>query len=177
MNREMDTFCEQLVKIKKTAGTVALTVLLYVLAFLLIFLCVTFALSNRFFMSVVIIAAFLIVWGLGKAVKMLYVEYEYIITNDEMDIDRITGKDKRSRLITFNLRQVEQVGVYNAAAAARLKNRSFSKRLFCCNVDDENRLYIITRQNKGGQALLVLAPNEKTAHALERVVPKSVVYR
>ena len=33
------------------------------------------------------------------------VEYEYIVTNDEMDIDKIIGKRKRKRMISVDLRR------------------------------------------------------------------------
>lgn len=173
----MDIFFEQLVKIKKTAGTVALAIALYLLALLLVFFMVLLALNKPFFMSFVILLSFFVIWGLSKAVKMLCVEYEYIITNDELDIDRIIGKEKRRRLITFNLRRVEQAGAYNAAAAARLKNQSFGERHLCCNPTDENQLYFITRHAKKGAVLVVIAPNERMAETLERVVPKTVIYR
>lgn len=173
----MDIFYEQLVKIKKNAANWALTIALYLLALLLIFGMVMFALTNTFFLSFVIILSFLVVWGLGKALKLLQVEYEYIITNDEMDIDKIQGKEKRRRLATFNLRQVEEAGVYNAAAEKRLQNKSFGTRLYCCNPTDANRLYLVTRHAKKGLMLVVISPNERMATTLERVIPATVVYR
>ena len=68
-------------------------------------------------------------------------------------------------------------GAYNAAAAARLKNQSFGERHLCCNPTDENQLYFITRHAKKGAVLVVIAPNERMAETLERVVPKTVIYR
>lgn len=173
----MDIFYEQLVKIKKTAASWALTIALYLLALLLIFGMILIALANTWFLSFVIILSFLVVWGLSKILKLLQVEYEYIITNDEMDVDKIQGKEKRRRLATFNLRQVVEAGVYNAAAEKRLENKSFGTKLYCCNPADENQLYLITRHAKKGLMLVVISPNERMATALERVIPATVVYK
>lgn len=39
-------------------------------------------------------------------------EYEYIVTNDDLDIDKIIGKRKRKRLITVDLKSVTEMGLY-----------------------------------------------------------------
>lgn len=173
---QQDLFFEQLVKIKPKPATVIVKILMYVVALMLVFFMVSFALKNPFFLSFVVVLTFLVVLGLSKALKLLNIEYEYIITNGEMDVDRIIGKEKRKRMITFDLRRVEEAGVYNSEAAKRLGTQSFADKLMACDSREVNRLYLVTRQKKG-LCLVVIAPNEKMAGALERVIPPSVLRR
>ena len=51
-------------------------------------------------------AAWLGVWLL----QGLYTEYEYIVTNEDLDIDKIKGKRSRKRLITVSLKSVTEIG-------------------------------------------------------------------
>lgn len=54
------------------------------------------------------------------------VEYEYIVTNGEMDIDKIIAKRRRKRLITVNARTFERFGPFKESdhAGETYSNRS-----------------------------------------------------
>jgi hypothetical protein len=43
---------------------------------------------------------------------MLNVEYEYIVTNGEMDVDMIQSKTNRKRLISFKCSEIERIEPY-----------------------------------------------------------------
>lgn len=64
-----------------------------------------------FFFGVVFASWFFILWMLGvgaiylgfKVYTSTYVEYEYIVTGNELDIDKIIAQRKRQRLITVKM--------------------------------------------------------------------------
>ena len=107
----MDTFGEQLVK-KATTGAdwakrIGIAVLGLVLATVLMWL--SFFTGFMILTMLAVGALFGLVWLLTG---MSY-EYEYILTNDDLDIDKISGKRKRKRLITLKMNTAEEFGIYD----------------------------------------------------------------
>ena len=99
----MDTYCEQLVRMKKGAkfyfGIFGLFFALLIISLLsLVFL--------RMLSAVIIVAAG---YGVYYLAGFLSVEYEYIITNGTIDIDIIYSKRSRKRIASFELSGVESI--------------------------------------------------------------------
>jgi hypothetical protein len=59
------------------------------------------------FLIPVFIVSLAIAVGCFFGKKKLYVEYEYVFTNGEIDIDKILEMKKRSRVLTFNVKDIE----------------------------------------------------------------------
>lgn len=109
----MDRFSEQLVERtsdKKTmflkglvvAGVIAVIALL---GFLMVIFQYTIALFC-------LVAAAGAIWLGMYIIQGLNVEYEYIVTNDDLDVDKISGKRKRKRLISIDLKSVDEFAPY-----------------------------------------------------------------
>jgi hypothetical protein len=45
-----------------------------------------------------------------------FIEYEYIVTNDDLDIDKIIGRRKRKRLITLSLAGAKSISEYTSGS-------------------------------------------------------------
>ena len=109
----MDRFSEQLIERaadKKTAflkGLVAAGAMLIIA--LLIMLCIFFQYSITLFC---LVAGAGVIWLAKFLWEGLNVEYEYIVTNDDLDIDKIVGKRKRKRLISVDLKSVDEFAPY-----------------------------------------------------------------
>ena len=109
----MDRFSEQLVERqgdKKTAFLKGLVVAgaIAVLA-LLGFILVLFQFTTALFCLVAAAGA---IWLAVYIMQGFNVEYEYIVTNDDLDIDKISGKRKRKRLISVDLKSVDDFAPY-----------------------------------------------------------------
>ena len=48
-----------------------------------------------------------------RLAKKLEIEYEYTFTNGELDIDKIIAQRKRKRLISFNVNQITEFGIWD----------------------------------------------------------------
>jgi hypothetical protein len=94
----VDNFYEQLITTYKTTPYKIVNASFYIFGFLA--LITISALPMAVLCAVLAAAAFF-----GK--KKLYVEYEYVFTNGEIDVDKIVEMKKRSRVITFNIKNVE----------------------------------------------------------------------
>ena len=161
----MDVFFEQLITIKKDIKTYLAYIGIAISAILL--MTVSLMLSR----GLAVIVIFLVFWGAYKLYSMFNIEYEYIITNSTMDIDKITARSSRKRIVSIKLNEVEEFGVYSQQKANALANRNFSCRFICCNSGDE-AYYLTYNHPKKGMILLILAMNERTKSEAMKTIPR-----
>ncbi len=161
-----DAYVEWLVK-RKTPGYV------FLVKGLLIFLCI-FA----FFLSAMIPFGFVILLlAIGAAYfifPMLSVEYEYLVVNDQMSIDKIMGQKRRKRVWEGSLEQVEILAPLDSyllkdAEKKDMKALDFSSR------QPGAKVYGMICQTGGVSTKLLLEPNEKILNHLWQRAPRKVV--
>lgn len=162
----MDSYCEQLVAKTRTAGDTAKIVMSIVISLLVAAICV-------FFVFVTGAAALLILALVSVGVGVWFaggigIEYEYIITNEEMDIDKIIGKRKRKRMITVDLRRAtdfEPVPCNKDDFDVVVQASSgLEKDAFCMFVDHSDY----------GKVKIVFNPNRKIRDAIAQTVSKQL---
>ena len=159
----MDVFFEQIIPIRKTGKTIALFLGIWGLAALLSAL--VFVLLGSF--------SLIFIFGIGYGAYILSsklnVEYEYIITNGILDIDKITNKSSRKRIISVDLGGVTRLEKFNANAIVNTKDT-----VFTCDKDDPNA-YLVTAEKSGQSAVsFVFSPNDKIKSAIVKFAPKFI---
>jgi len=163
----MDSFNEQLISVKKDAKTKAIQIAIYVVAALLIIGLGFFAYIQPIFSMF----AFLLIFGVGYLAyflaSKLNVEYEYSVTNGEVDVDAIIAQKKRQRIITFKASEIESVKFCKGGQSSE----AFSLR--CCDTNED--FYIIAARDKNGNLKKVaMAPNEKLQSAMKKYMQYQV---
>lgn len=163
----MDHYNEQLVKKSADGRDIALRALICAATVAVIALSVFGAMMFRFTPIIIIgigacYLAYLLLTGTS-------VEYEYIVTNNDLDIDKISGKRKRKRLITVKLNTVTEWGVYeegkgNGAAATVMASDGSGTGLW----------YLMAKHEKYGDVMVVFNPSETTAVNINYGVPYGV---
>lgn len=98
----MDTFAEQLVYKYPSSKDNAKKFLIYAVAVILAFITIILTLPTWLGGFGLVLAGGIAWLGYFLGTKQ-YIEYEYIITNGEIDIDKIVAKSKRTRLITVKV--------------------------------------------------------------------------
>lgn len=162
-----DLFFEQIVPMKITGAKLALIIVIFVSALLLCLGIIVLSMIVPMVVLIEILAIVGIIYGAYKLCQKFFIEYEYIVTNSDLDIDLIIARNTRKRLITIDLKNITALGKYNENAFA---NKTFSKKYFCCNKDAE-LMYIECKHKKQGNVLLVFSPNEKLLEAITKTVP------
>lgn len=170
----MDNISEQLVKINKTPKDLFLAGSIWLGAFFLVFIFVLFGLSNPAFMGILILFSLAVIFGAYKLYSMLSIEYEYIVINRDLDIDKITAQSSRKRLVSIKLNEVLEFGEFTAERAQKLANRHFDERFICCNSGDAAH-YLTYKHPKKGMVLLVIAMNERTKNEALKSIPRTVI--
>lgn len=163
----MDHYNEQLVKkatevsdIVKRALIVAGTILV---VFFIIFAMVVFGSVP---LLILVFGAFYLSWFLLTGTV---VEYEYIVTNSDMDIDKISGRRKRKRLITVDLSTVSEWGEYN-------ENKSIKANatVMASDATGSCTWYLLAKHKKYGDVMVLFSPTEETAANINQGVPYNV---
>jgi len=163
----LDTFGEQLVK-KTTTGAdwakrIGIAVLGLVLATVLMWL--SFFTGFMILTMLAVGALFGLVWLLTG---MSY-EYEYILTNDDLDIDKITGKRKRKRLITLKMNTVEEFGIYDGS-----NGTNADATVIASDGTNINAYYLIAKHKTHGRTMLIFSPDARMVEMILTTLPYKV---
>ena len=104
---------------------------------------------------------------------LFQVEYEYAVTNGEMDFDQITAKRSRKRLLTIQCAQAEAFGRYSSGMKlpAGVQKTLFLGR----NPSADNQYYFVVPHPEKGKLLVVFQGEEKCLRAIRPFVPRRVV--
>jgi uncharacterized membrane protein len=162
----MDIFHEQIVKkpnsglrIAAKAGIMAGFLLLAAAALVLLF--------GFFPMNTLLVALFVYLgWYLSTG---LSVEYEYILTNNDLDIDKIIAKRKRKRLISIKMPTLTEFTPLTDA------NRDAGERtLISCAGNDFPSVIADFKHDKLGDCRLVFSPSEEMLAEITKVLPRTI---
>ncbi len=163
----MDIYAEQLVSKNtgsdvtlKKAGVIAVMVILVV--GLVVFLSWLFPI-NVALGILVCYGGFYIMSGLG-------VEYEYLVTNKDLDIDKIMGKRKRKRLISIDISTIEKFGKLENAEDVP----DGTTLVLAGSNAGEDDYFADFKHSSLGNVRLVFTPNEKILNSINASLPRLI---
>ena len=167
---KMDSYCEYIVKKKNGGKELAIQALIVVaaLAVFALFMVLGAVIPN--FSMITTLLAFGALYGGYRLITNMNVEYEYIVTNGEMDIDKIIAKRSRKRLLTVNARTFERFGPFKEADHA---SENSANRVYACSTpNDPGCYYAVLNHQTMGHILLVFTPNDNVLNNLKTYIPK-----
>lgn len=160
----MDVYVEQLIVKSPDGKDMAKKVLIIAGAAVIVILCFLFFLP--------IFAAFVgfgVVYGAYYLLTGIYCEYEYIVTNGDIDIDKIVGKRKRTRLVSASVKNFTSFG--------RLENApqtSGSITTVKASDGSGHDFYADFTHSKLGATRIIFSPSEKTLEAIKPFLPRTI---
>ena len=164
----MDTFFEQIIAVKKNGKAVAAIIGIWLAAFIVCFLLIMFM---GFLGTFSLLLAAGALFGAYKLCTRFNLEYEYIVTNGSMVIDKIINKTSRKRILSFELATVSRIEKFNPAQLSGVN----AKELFItCNQDDPGAYLMVSATEGKGTSYLVFAPDERVRSAIVKFVPKFI---
>lgn len=163
----MDTFFEQITSMKKGAKGIMILVLIWIAAIILSTACFIFLFPTFLFF----VAFAGILYGAVKLSLLQNIEYEYILTNGELDIDKITAKNSRKRMITFDFKDILRIEKYNPSAPPVIND---AKTEVYCNLDDENACFVLVNHSKKGKVIVIFAPDARMKQGMSTCVPRII---
>ena len=157
-----DVFKEQIIKkvptaqdsIKKTGITIIGVIIIAILGY--------FAIWDAFFRLIAVFLIFGVGFGIHYLTSQFNVEFEYIFTNGELDIDVIYNKQRRKHLLSVDAKNMEVF----ARANDESRFASCAETLdFSSGVPNENT-YAFATPHLGKKHKIIIEPNEKLLNAM-----------
>ena len=164
----MDTFFEQITAVKKSGKDIAAITGIWLLAFIICFLLVLFMGYLGSFSFLLIAGA---LFGALKLSCRFNVEYEYIVTNGTMDIDKIINKSSRKRVLSFELATVSRLEKFNQGLLSSVNSKEI---VTACNLNDPEAYLMVSSTEGKGTSYLIFAPDERVRGAIVKFVPKFI---
>ena len=167
----MDTFFEQIVPIRKTGTSLMALFGIWFAALLLTAVLILFGGILGAFSSLVPIIIFGILFAAYKLTGRFNTEYEYIITNGTMDVDKIINKSSRKRITSVELSGVSRLEKFNPHMIANMDKKNL---VVACNTDDPDAYFMVCEREGKGAISIVFAPEERLKGAIVKFVPKFI---
>jgi hypothetical protein len=162
----MDIFHEQIVK-KQNSGLRLLAMIGVIVGFSLALIATFLFLSFLFPMTMLILAGLAYLgWYI---ITGFNIEYEYILTNDELDIDKIIAKRKRKRLISIKMSNVSDFAKLTDANAD-----AGSRTLVDCAGEEFHKVIMDFKHERMGECRLLFTPSEDMTEQMVKVLPRTL---
>jgi hypothetical protein len=168
----MDTFMEKLVTKKKTTADHLITFGIVLAAILLIMIILMIKVLQELGISLILAA------GIGYLAYRLLtsrnVEYEYIVTNGDLDIDKIVSRRKRKRIFSANCKEFDIVAPVKSDSYNR-SAQEFKKRIDASSSTDSADAWFVTLNYKGEKTIVIFEPDERMLKNFKIYIPRKVL--
>ena len=165
----MDVFIEKIVK--KNAGSASgilktfIVIGAFCLAILLIYLFRGLGLVAPF-------AGLAVFMGTYFMLTYMNVEYEYLYTNGELDIDAIYSKKTRKRLLSVKCGKIEVLAPITVKNTQKdIKNKVYA----CSSKNAEGLYYAVFITAEKGKTILYFEPHEEMLEDLKKRIPRQFI--
>ena len=164
----MDIFCEYIVKKQRNVKDFLVIIGGYILAFVLTVLFL--GIGAKYFngLALLVICAFW--YGAYQLAKSRYIEYEYALTNNELDVDKIVAKKRRKRILTIDFHNIELC----AKADSEHMNDSQTAKQYDFTGESENDIYFVDYTNDSGRVRVLFQPTDRMKESIRLINPRNV---
>ena len=171
----MDTFLEYLMK-KKPTGMDFLKRLGIVLAALVLCYLIILGFSQvQFLRAYIFIALAGVVYFSIIFMRNFDLEYEYIYTNGDLDIDMVKGRKTRKRMIGLSCKNIELMASdKNMTYKRDFEGGNFAKKYNAVFNPADGRVYHVIFSKDGERSLLTFQPPVKLLEAMQKMNPRCV---
>ena len=167
----MDIYMEYIIKRKRGPRENILTLAIILSVPSLVFFAIMLALTPLAPFVIILIAAIIVL--AYYLITRLNVEFEYIITNNELDIDKITAKKTRKRIITIDLKKIDIVAPVTTNAHQHELSTVVSNTIHADRGVYDNAYFV--NFSKDGQTYRVfLTPTKKMVDTMKIFAPGKV---
>ncbi len=165
----MDTFMEKIVARRRGLKDHFITAAILIGAMILIMLVLSIQAIAQFSLVIAVGIAYL---GY-RLITSRNVEYEYIVTNGEVDIDKIISRRKRKRIFSASCKEFEIL--------SRVKSNSYSQsvqsiknKIDASSSIDSPDAFFATLSYKGEKTLLIFEPDERMLNNFKIYIPRKM---
>ena len=159
----MEQVVEVLLKKKTTLKDRVKVVLLSFMVVVADVFCLLFTRIGLMLLPVLVILSCVAIYYI---VKYNDIEFEYILVNDELDIDKIMGKSKRKKLVTVKRTQIVSYERVTASNYETYRKQSSRVIMAASSENNINNYYIALADNR--KTVVILDENDNIYKALRK---------
>ena len=172
----MDDFIEYLVKKQATTKMLVEKTLIILASIVLAIVCFMFCISSNQIISFV--GALLAVgaiyggWYLSRSFKL---EFEYIVTGTDMDVDKIIAQSRRKRVISLSLRNIEIMAPAKESYRREIETPSIKTRIDASTGNPDDTYFAkFDGGAEKGLTLLLFSPDNRIIQCAKKAAPRKV---
>lgn len=172
----MDYFSEYIIKQKKSkkvflaaTGMIILTLAVWILTFPFV--------VHPMLSSIVGLIDAAAVYASYLVISNFNIEYEYCVTNSEMDVDKIINRKKRKRVTSVKFTSMELMAPCGDPRFANEENGNFAKIHMAAKSENDPDAYFIIYEENGQRTKLVFNPIQKMIDTAKFFAPRKTYER
>ncbi|MCQ2449764.1 MAG: hypothetical protein MJ132_06215 [Clostridia bacterium] len=165
MEAFQDVFFEQLIAVKRTGGDWFKLIGIWVLAIVLSLFFIFFAILGAFG----VIVAGGVMWGEDQLWLFFTVEYEYAVTNGDLDVAKILGRSNRKFQLSMDLSKADRLEKYKPGME---DHATYKKIVRACDKDAQDAYFLVVTEEAKGTRALIFTPNKRLQQAIVKGLPK-----
>ena len=109
-------------------------------------------------------------WGIYIVISKQNLEFEYTVTNGDIDIDVIMSQRSRKRLASFSVKDLHMM-----APIEQLDDETFENVIDASAHDSRYDVYFISATIKGIKTKILVNPSKKMLDILKTFRPEKIV--
>ncbi len=170
----MDQYAEYIVKCKKTTKDYLISAGLVLVAAIITLLLLPFVLGTIYSSIVLLVIAGAWV-GAYFLMSSRNIEFEYIVTNGDLDVDTIIARRKRKQVVSVRARALELVAHKDDMRFAKdFQNTNIVKTIDASSKSGGEKTYIALFVKDNVRTKLIFEPTEKMLDLFATYNPKQV---
>ena len=167
------TFKEYMVKQKKTTKDILAQAA--ILFFSIVIVSLAVAVGGTLLGTVSLVGVILV--G-GYLFTMFNREYEYILTESELDIDVVYNRSRRKRVITVNLKKMDLIAaVDDERYKNEIQTKNIAKVINASDNSNDKNTYVILGETQFGISKIIISPSEDFLDEMHKQAPNKVFRR
>ena len=162
----MDAYFEHMIKRKKNFADMAVIALVVLAGIVVIFS--LFYFGKTPIASLVFPLQALVVYLVYRFIVRKNIEFEYCVTNDDLDIDKIINKQKRKRLETIKIKNIVSMAPVGSPNLMDITGRKITN---ITSGYPDRKIYCMVY---GAEKAILFEPNKKIVEAMQQRNPKNI---
>ena len=115
-----------------------------------------------------------VVYLMYRLVQRTNIEFEYIVTNGSLDIDKIIAQRKRQRIFSADCKDFEMVAKVKGPNYGR-HIQSIAKKIHAESSADSDDVYFIVVQYNGVRTVVYFEPNDRMLDSFKRFIASKIL--
>jgi len=170
----MDSFMEHMIKQRRKGSDIFKSVLIVIAAIILSLLVTPIFLVFPEAISIWPLTVAAIFYGAYRLICRFSVEYEYVLTNGELDIDKIVNRKRRKRLITIHSKSFIEFGKVDSSKKHREDKNQLVKTIDASANSPVHPDYYAIFFKNGQKMKLVFNPTQKMIEEFKVYAPRVI---